>query len=202
VADACPSCGAVDASGAEFCRNPQCGAFLGWDNAAAGTAATPALQQPGARALAPPDRSAPQLRVEIADRTATVDPGASCAVTVTVHNLGHQVEELAVSVAGLAKLHPDDAPIRRVYAATWRGVTTAPAAAETSDPHEPDARSSFDPAVAGRCTARAAPNPSRGSGQRCLVPQRRAGRYSVSRSTASAMARIPASLGCSASPPS
>jgi hypothetical protein len=150
----CPTCGTETAAGAEFCRNPQCGTFLGWDVAASATtqpqpaanqavnhvnhhyqAAAPhhghyanqgyavpyaiQAQQPAMRPAARPKRDSPSLRVEIADPALAVEPGQSVATTVTVHNLGHQVEELAISVVGpAAAFSAVDPPTLKIYPAT------------------------------------------------------------------------------------
>jgi hypothetical protein len=76
-------------------------------------------QQPASRPAAPLRRDSPSLRVEITEPALNVEPGQSVATTVTIYNQGHQVEELAIRVAGpAAAFSAVDPPTLKIYPAT------------------------------------------------------------------------------------
>lgn len=104
----CRQCGRSNADGTQFCANPQCGAFLGWDGEPVATATWP--QVPGAAGSATPATPGAgpvpgqhaAVVLELSDPILSVEPGQTASTTATVHNGGTRVEQFVVSVSGPA----------------------------------------------------------------------------------------------------
>lgn len=111
MANVCRQCGRRNADGVQFCTNPDCGAYLGWEGrdlflpvtgragatpgGQAGTGGTPAAGPPtGAQSAA--------AAVTLAETNLAVDPGDTVATTATVYNGGSQVEQFTMAVLGPA----------------------------------------------------------------------------------------------------
>ncbi|WP_148572918.1 PASTA domain-containing protein [Nocardioides caldifontis] len=99
----CPKCGYPVAEGDEFCPNPACGAYLGWQEEQPRGMAVPAPQAPVATPVQPRPQSPSAGTAHVAalsTQRLDVAPGESAELTVTVTNTGTIVDELAVTVAG------------------------------------------------------------------------------------------------------
>jgi len=99
MAIVCRQCGRGNADGSRFCANPECGAYLDWDQRSA--------VQPGPAAGGGEPRPAPDTQLAAASCTLaqaalSATPGETAGSTVTVHNGGSQVEQFAVAVLGPA----------------------------------------------------------------------------------------------------
>lgn len=90
----CRACGRVNADGAQFCANPDCGAYLGWE------ASAPRQPAPAAPPAGGEQRVG--VRATLADEVVPVDPGATGSTTLTVHNTGTQVEGFTMALSGPA----------------------------------------------------------------------------------------------------
>src|SRR6266536_1259399 len=95
MAIVCRQCGKHNADGVQFCANPDCGAYLGWDGREQ-TSGVPGVPPPVA------DTQNASAAVTLADVTLAVDPGDTATTTVTVYNGGSQVEQFAMTVLGPA----------------------------------------------------------------------------------------------------
>ena len=108
MAIVCRQCGRRNPDGVQFCTNPDCGAYLGWDGPDPAGPATGTAPGPAARA------QSAAAAVTLADTALGVEPGDTATTTATVYNGGSQVEQFAVTVLGPA------APWATVEPATLR----------------------------------------------------------------------------------
>src|SRR6266508_94587 len=99
MAIVCRQCGRSNADGAQFCANPACGAYLGWDGE---RSTTPAPEWPAPPRPEPRPEQHAAAALALADPTLPVEPGATTGTTATVHNGGSQVEQFVLTVAGPA----------------------------------------------------------------------------------------------------
>jgi hypothetical protein len=101
MAIVCRQCGKNNADRVEFCVNPECGAYLGWDIRQTGS--LPAVGRPGQPAgPAPPvgHTQTAAATVTLPETVLAVQPGEAATTTATVFNGGSQVEQFAMSVLG------------------------------------------------------------------------------------------------------
>ncbi len=138
MATVCQRCGQQNVDGAQFCANRDCGEYLSWDSPE-----QPQRRQPEPEAaqdldVAPPARSQTvggYLKFDPAALTAA--PGESADSTVTVYNVGSQVEEFTVTATGPA--------------AAW--VTFRPAVLHVYPGDSATCAVSFEPPLAGPAQA-------------------------------------------------
>jgi hypothetical protein len=111
----CPQCGQYVADTEEFCPNPSCGTYLGWDRQGSGPPApadgrtrsvpdrgtAPAASSPGRPPESSRDRPTPRTShvASLSTQRLDVAPGETAELTVTVTNTGSVVDEVRVSVA-------------------------------------------------------------------------------------------------------
>lgn len=135
----CRACGHANADGAQFCANPDCGEFLGWQGVdppgqgAGGGPYTGRFPVPGGTpppggvppsggprpggvppSATPPPGGGDQragIRASLADPVVDVTPGSTASTVLSVYNSGTRVEGLAARVDGPA--------------ATWTAVEPA-----------------------------------------------------------------------------
>jgi hypothetical protein len=144
----CPQCGQYVADTEEFCPNPSCGTYLGWDRQGSGPSAPPdgrarsAPDRGAAPAAEPPGRPPESARDRPSPRTShvaslstqrlDVAPGETAELTVTVTNTGSLVDEVRVSVASPLAACTTVAPAAvQVYPGAQESVHVA-----VSPPHE------------------------------------------------------------------
>lgn len=101
----CPSCGQRNEQGAQFCVNPACGVYLGWEKQSHtgtlyGMPVVTGHTDPPQGSAGGDQRAG--VRANLAEQSVRVTPGDTASTTVTVHNTGTRVEGLAVTVGGPA----------------------------------------------------------------------------------------------------
>jgi hypothetical protein len=95
MAIVCRQCGRRNPDGAQFCANPDCGAYLGWEGreqtgtVSGGPGGVPVTEAQSAAAA-----------VTLSETTLGVEPGDTVSTTATVYNGGTQVEQFALTVLG------------------------------------------------------------------------------------------------------
>ncbi|MFC3385325.1 RICIN domain-containing protein [Couchioplanes caeruleus subsp. azureus] len=95
----CPHCGQRNEQAAQFCTNPACGAYLGWEKQSTDTGTL--YRATGFQASANENQRA-GVRADLAKPSVKVTPGDSASTTVSVHNSGTRVEGLEVTISGPA----------------------------------------------------------------------------------------------------
>lgn len=112
----CTGCGHPNPAGAEFCVNPDCRTYLGWQTSTferpgpTGSAAgnPPASGGMGAEAKQPTSQARFAraqtfgVRVSLDPKDVTVEPGGVAIATLRIQNTGTQVEEFRIGVMGPA----------------------------------------------------------------------------------------------------
>lgn len=94
----CRVCGWDNADGAQFCANPECAVYLGWDGEPHGQ---------------PPPGGGDQragVRATLADPVVAVAPGSTASTTVSVYNAGTKVEGFVIRLTGPAAAWTTVAP--------------------------------------------------------------------------------------------
>jgi hypothetical protein len=123
MAIVCRQCGRHNVDGAQFCANPDCGAYLAWGGAAGPlTQPAPVVGGTPTRATAETQNVAATLTLSQAALSAT--PGETATTTVTIHNGGTQVEQFAVRVIGPAGAWSDVEPSALTVYPSSRGDCT------------------------------------------------------------------------------
>lgn len=124
----CRACGQVNAEKAQFCANPDCGAYLEWEGERpaggpyAGRARVPGGVPPPGDAMPPREAMPPGMavppagatpspdsgdqrigvRATLADPVTAVTPGSPGSTTLSVYNAGTRVEGFTITVSGPA----------------------------------------------------------------------------------------------------
>jgi hypothetical protein len=101
MAIVCRQCGRHNVDGAQFCANPECGAYLPW----VGPANPPTQPAPVSGGAVPRrqpigDAQSAAASLTLSDATLAATPGESATTTATIHNGGTQVEQFALRVEG------------------------------------------------------------------------------------------------------
>jgi hypothetical protein len=102
----CPACGHRNQPDAQFCVNPACGVYLGWEKQKPAYTGT-LYGAAGLSAVRGDDdqRAGDQragVRATLADPSVPAVPGETATTTVSVHNTGTRVEGLVVTLSGPA----------------------------------------------------------------------------------------------------
>jgi hypothetical protein len=123
MAIVCRQCGRHNVDGAQFCANPDCGAYLAWGGPAGPlTQPAPVVGGTPVRPTAETQNAAASLTLSQAALSAT--PGETATTTVTIHNGGTQVEQFAVRVIGPAGPWADVEPSALTVYPSSRGDCT------------------------------------------------------------------------------
>jgi hypothetical protein len=131
----CRTCGQVNADGIQFCANPSCGEYLGWETQVPHAAPAPVRGGATIRAAVPVQHAAATVTMSTSDLS--VDPGGIASTTVSVHNGGTQIEEFQMTVLGPAagwaiveparlSIYPGERAEATVRFAPPKHYTTAP----------------------------------------------------------------------------
>jgi hypothetical protein len=102
MAIVCRQCGRHNVDGAQFCANPDCGAYLPWGGGNAGPAPQPVPVVGGAPVRQAPEAQNAAASLTLAQPALSVVPGETATAAITIHNGGTQVEQFAVRVIGPA----------------------------------------------------------------------------------------------------
>src|SRR5689334_10815427 len=94
----CRFCGTRNPPGTQFCVNPDCRAYLGWEQPDAGHEHAQQAGPVGPAADGPEAAGA----VTLSESALAVEPGQTVSTTATVYNGGSQVEQFDVAVVGPA----------------------------------------------------------------------------------------------------
>src|SRR5262245_5840832 len=100
MAIVCRQCGRHNVDGAQFCANPECGAYLPWGGGTTGPVTQPAPVPGGSAVRQAPDAQNVAASLTLNQPALTVVPGETATTGVTIHNGGTQVEQFAVRVVG------------------------------------------------------------------------------------------------------
>jgi hypothetical protein len=123
MAIVCRQCGRPNVDGAQFCANPDCGAYLAWGGAA-GPLTQPAPVVGGTPVRAAADAQNAAASLTLSDSVLSAVPGETATTTVTIHNGGTQVEQFAVRVIGPAAPWADVQPSALTVYPNSRGDCT------------------------------------------------------------------------------